>query len=250
MDISEVAWTDEGKDEIYVTSYPRSGNTWLNKLLCDLLRSPLKDTPEMAPAWFGPHRDGEHVIRKVHRVGTDKLDRGKWVLIQRDPRDVVVSAMYYNGGTSLWSFLAWNLCRCSGDDPTMGVYETWLRSWLDHPDTLDAITKYELLHTDPINELRRVVHALTGISLEDAWIKECYERQNFAKVKAAAKGKLDRPMHKGVAGAWKSHFTRAEAAFFHDSLGDFMLEQGYITTDRWRWDLPRTSNHCSCVGQD
>lgn len=261
-------WSDVGKQEIFVTSFPRSGNTWLNRLLCDLLGSPLKNTPDMTPVWFGPRVDGEHVVRKVHRVGADKLDRGKWVLIQRDPRDVAVSIMYYRGGTSLWSFIAWMACRCGGKDPTagiyegwlrpwldhpdvlkdpaMGIYEAWLRSWLDHPDMPDVVTRYELLHTDPINELHRVVYALTGISLEEAWTRECYERQGFEKVRTAAGGVLDHPMRKGIVGDWRNHFTNAEGCFFHDSLGDFMQEQGYIVDPSWWKTLPRTSNHCTC----
>jgi hypothetical protein len=46
--------------EIFTAGYPRSGSTWLNRLLGDLLDSPLQvpNTPSAELEYFGPGRDG------------------------------------------------------------------------------------------------------------------------------------------------------------------------------------------------
>lgn len=225
---------EETREEIFVTSYPRSGNTWLNRLLADLLRSPLQNEPKMTSVWFGPRRDGQHVIRKVHRRGYEKLQRGRWVLIQRDPRDVMVSAYHYTRSPSLLHTISIALCRCG--DETMGVYERWLRSWLDHPGLADACTRYEWLHQDPVGELARIVPQLTGMELDRQWIGECVERQRFDRVRA--QGGDSHAMRKGVVGDWRKHLTQAEGHLVHDSLGSFMRQQGYIESDDWWRSLP------------
>jgi len=224
--------------EIYVTAFPRSGNTWLNRLLADVLNSPMQTQPNAVVNWASEGRDGDYVLRKAHKLGYEKTD-GKWIFIQRDPRDVAVSAMYYSKSPSLLETLMTLLCRCEPWKPgifrKVGVYERWVRSWLD-TGLADVVTKYEILHADPVHELSRIVSVLTGLSLDMDWIRECVQRQSFDVVAKSRKGDL--AMRKGIVGDWRNHFTRPEGHLLNDYLGEFMYEQRYIEKFDWWVNLP------------
>src|SRR5438552_477978 len=92
--------------DVFLASYPRSGNTWLRFILCDLLtgRSDqfewvTRQTAELGeqgrvPALFP---DGGRVIKTHHSF---RSDYGRAVCLVRDARDVVLSehALYLGTG--------------------------------------------------------------------------------------------------------------------------------------------------------
>jgi len=102
------------KKVIYVCGHPKSGNTWLTRLLGSVLNSPTggcmpsQDGKEIATE--GQDRTGDYFIRKGHFTFTDEgdclvpsphkmnlkyLTNEKIVFIVRDPRDICVSGAYH-----------------------------------------------------------------------------------------------------------------------------------------------------------
>lgn len=225
-----------GLSEIHTTGHPRSGNTWLNRLLSDLLSSPLQIMPGEDIEYFGKKTDGDYVIRKKHILSDEKPQTGKIIFIQRDPRDVIVSAMYYRNNKPTPE----NLMRvmrtfCEPDaNPkykiyhNMGTYERFIRSWMD-TGLADVNTKYERLHHTPLPELRRIGLLLTGINFGIDWIAECYERQRFDNWK----DDYHHSMRKGIVGDWKKYFRKDHGEYITKHLGQLMIEQKYIDDLDW-----------------
>lgn len=225
--------------QIIVTAYPKSGITWLVHLLCDLLNSPQQDTPNMEPLWWGPDRGGNYTISKQHSpfnleghttVITPKdLETKKVIFLQRDPRDVAVSAvMYRAGNTSLVD----NMQRMF-----RGItYLRWINSWLRDCRFSITITKYEDLYLFPYASLSIILHKITRENVVDAMLKGAIKRHSFSEMRQYMND--DHFMRKGIIGDWRNHFTRNIGRQFNDELGEFMLEQSYIDSLDWWKELP------------
>lgn len=122
---------------IYIIGYPKSGTTWLTRLMGDILNCPTggsvpeEDKNEVATeGWDRPNR-GKLVVRKghfrpitatelvpaAHLMDVSHLELGKHFLIHiiRDPRDICVSGAYH-WSISVEKFLdrmiAGDIARC------------------------------------------------------------------------------------------------------------------------------------------
>jgi hypothetical protein len=228
--------------EIIVNAFPKSGVTWLLHLVCDLLEAQHQDTPQMEPLSYGHPVSGEWVVRKTHYPYWEQAIphlKGKVVIFtQRDPRDVVVSAMFYRKTTDLDEAI---------DVMIKSKYVDYLESWLKPVEPLKVAqviyTRYEWLHQGP-GELARIFVSLTKTSLEggglipDEVIKRtqvALDRQSFPNM---VKQLGDRHfMRKGIVGDWRNHFNRDQAQRFNDHFGQFMLEQGYVDDLEWWKDV-------------
>jgi len=223
--------------EVIVNAYPKSGVTWLLRLICDLLEAQHKDTQQMEPLTYGHPVKGGWVVKKTHYPywqHSIPILKGKTVVMsQRDPRDVVVSAMFYRKTMDL--------------DAAINViihpknsYTKWVGSWLDPIEPLKVaqcvFTRYEWLHSHPIQALRWIIKELTGEWPSYARIEEALERQSFENMSRQYRdgGHF---MRKGIVGDWRNHFTRDLARKFNEHLGEFMLEQGYIDGLDWWEDV-------------
>lgn len=214
--------------ELYVVGRPRSGTVWLNRLIADALNSPLEiDNPNAeAATYFGPGRDGGYVVRKAH----DGEKRAPTVFIQRDPRDVAISTMFYRDQTDLFPVVH-QMC-----EPYSASYEYHIRMWLDDRKKAEAYTRYEELHKDGVKELRRIIRLLVGKELSIENCLEVYKRQSFAVVKQGdTGGRLTHSMRKGIVGDWRKYFTREIGEYMHQHMGEFMIEEGYVADSHW-WE--------------
>lgn len=99
-----------GMEKIYIIGFPKSGNTWLTRLLADILNAPAgsvidhndskeiaSDLNEALAQWNKP--SGYKIIKThcITEVLMKKYDPAikRIVYIQRDFRDVVISAFFY-----------------------------------------------------------------------------------------------------------------------------------------------------------
>ncbi len=219
---------------LLVNAFPKSGVTWLLHLVCDLLEGVHQDTPQMDPYSYGHPVTSDWVIRKTHypywSQAIPHLKGETVILSQRDPRDVVVSAMFYRKAPDLDKAI---------DVMVQSDYVGYLESWLK-PDDLRVkklmVTRYEYLHKKPIIELRGIIEELTGDWLTDDRIKQAIDRQSFTNMVNQFGG--DRHfMRKGIVGDWRNHFSREQADRFNIHFGEFMLKQGYVDNLEWWKDV-------------
>lgn len=226
--------------EVIVNAYPKSGVTWLLRLVCDLLEGIHQDTPQMKPLSYGHPVTSDWIVRKAHypywEHAIPHLKNKTVVVTQRDPRDIVVSAMYYRKTTDL------DLAISVMVSPKRS-YAEWVESWLASGEQLKVkkliITRYERLHSQPYTELKGIVSHLITKPLaipSDERIQEAIARQSFENMRKHYNdgGHF---MRKGIVGDWRNHFDREQAKRFNGFFGEFMLEQGYVDDLEWWKDV-------------
>ncbi|MFW5886400.1 MAG: sulfotransferase domain-containing protein, partial [Bacteroidota bacterium] len=88
---------------IYIVGYPKSGNTWLTRLVGDTLNSPTgsaygKHQADLATE--GWNRPGKYIVLKSHHSQKDKPEfittQSKIIYIYRDFRDVLISGFFHH----------------------------------------------------------------------------------------------------------------------------------------------------------
>lgn len=212
------------RPRIYVAGYPRSGTTWLCRLIADAWDCPLgtmhnKGVFHGHPA-EGKDRAGPFVVLHGHsppqKIATEK---GDFVLfIYRDPRDVIVSISHYFK-TPLDEAINDAIHGRSGaTGPRRHPIAEYVREWL-YSDVPDYITQYEDLHENAGRVLHGIEQVLQVMPLND--FPSVVRRQAFARRKGAPA--LDpehhkRHMRKGIVGDWQNHLTVLQLARTQENI--------------------------------
>lgn len=247
---------------IYVAGYPKSGTTYLTRLLGDVLNSPTggcvpsEDKNEVATE--GLSRPGSYVVRKghfvliddkgdgpvvphPHRLAWQQLTNERIIFLVRDPRDICVSGAYHwncSVGEFLERMIVGSVARC-------GRWDKYCNDWLK-PDGGDfskplespegyitAVIKYEDLITETRYTISTLGQHIYGIrdTFELGTIDGIIERQSFANRKAQIgdnEQDLKRNnMRKGVVGDWRNHFNIHMDARICIQFGWMMERLGY-----------------------
>lgn len=228
------------RENVFVVGFPRSGNTWVARLLGDALDSPIKKREgkgeSIADEGFG--RPGNYIIRQEHS-DPDQIEKNEHViLVIRDPKDVAVSAMHY-----------WELkdiekaanCIVYGRWPTphgsgwVYFYDWWLEEGFDY------LIRYEKLHKSTKQELENMLGAINAEPEND--LNKVVARQSFGSRKKYAKihgHKMphgytvqNKALRKGTVGDWKNYFDADllrkmnDAEPYNISYKELVKELGY-----------------------
>lgn len=78
---------------IFVVGFPKSGNTWLLRILCDVIGANIDQPDAVNRAGFDKER--ERLIHKIHFAHAANV-QGRIIYIVRDVRDVLVSGFFFN----------------------------------------------------------------------------------------------------------------------------------------------------------
>jgi len=234
------------KENIFVIGFPRSGNTWVARLLGDVLNSPVKArSGKVAIADEGFDRPGKYIIRQEHSDPNQFTEQDKVVLVVRDPRDVIVSAMHY---WKMKDIETATLCVIYGKWPTVQG-SGWVRLyewWLGEKTKIDYLIKYEDLYNNTEREVINMLDALGVIS--EKLIGDVVKRQSFSARKEYANMHPDRlsynldvqnrALRKGIVGDWTNYFDnglleKIKTANAHDiSFAEIAQEYGYDVCSR------------------
>ena len=247
------------KIPIFVAGYPKSGTTWLTRLLGEVLHSPTGgsiprlDNTEIATE--GQDRVSNYVIRKGHFV-IDQENTSKWgtrahllspndltifqaVHIVRDPRDIAVSAAFH------WSMsmnqIVHNMIKGSNNFRFCGPWAEYVDSWID-VDPAVLIVRYEDLLLDGITTISRILREFE-ITPNKRKIEEAYEKQKFSVRKAhVEKFGASYPlgldfnvkfMRKGESGDWVNYFNKQLAFEAEVHFGSLLRKFGYESDINW-----------------
>jgi hypothetical protein len=223
-------------NDIYVIGYPKTGTTWIARLLGDVLNSPVGSAYRPATnkciASEGADRPGPYYIGQSHAtpvylgkdepvwqddhlvINIDALTDEKIVIVERDPRDVVVSARHHWDIESLdkaldcMMFAEWPI-------PHGGGWHMWYAAWEGVPDHERVIrVSYDRLLARTGIELFALLVKL-GVSASYDEVAASVARQSFDARKLWTIREGDnlnygkdfqvRFLRKGQSGDWKNH---------------------------------------------
>jgi len=167
------------------------------------------------------------------------------VFIHRDPRDVIVSSVFYiseiNPGHALHEYYNQEFgsveerinAEITGiDDPEnrySGVrkrFEKYI-GWLDQPSVLSLRFEEIILARD--EAFSRLLDYLEGRGAKFAVPRD----QALAALHATIQPKKSGTFRKGQPGNWREHFTEANKALFKESAGDILIRLGYEKDNDW-----------------
>lgn len=238
------------RQQLVVTGFPRSGNTWLSRLLGDALNSPVTGWKAAKPlAEEGLDRPGDYVVRQLHlqpmydvgcnefmpnayRANIPAWNGEKVIHIMRDPRDVAVSLMHYWNRPSIEDAVEVML---DGKNPVK-VHGRWLHfvsKWMAVNTIPVYHVTYERLNMNPAGTLKAIARRFE-LPLDDGAIMRAVDNQAFEKKRQHIAAHGDdynygeaiqlKAMRKGVVGDWVNHFSVDLAQSTWDVWGHFINE--------------------------
>lgn len=233
-EIPRTPWDDQDihPDDVFLVSYPRSGNTWLRYIMTNLrfpdaewsLLSVGSAFPEIRGIVHPSFAPSPRWI-KSHEPYTNKYP--KVIYIVRDGRDVAVSFYHWSGyyrSDSFENYVKHHILARDG-------WHNHVKSWLENQSNSDIlVVHYENLVHSPITELQSICKFVglnrSSQEIEIAINRSSFERQqsDFRKFKPFEYKKVG---VKGGPGKWKEYFNDQLLEEFFKVAGEAMTMAGY-----------------------
>lgn len=245
-------------DDVFVVSYPRSGNTWTRFLIGNLI-SP--DDPvtfanvesRIPEIYFNPDRR----LRRLKRPRILKSHESfqphypAVIYIVRDPRDVAVSYYHHNvkAGNIADNYAMEDFIprfMAAEFDTKLGSWSDNVLSWLRlrHGSERFLLLRYEEMKANPAAELRRIAQFLgrwnfglvdtspdkltRAVELSSPQRMRELEKTQAKDWVLTRKTRQDKPfVRTASAGGWKATLSERSVALLEANWGGLMRELGY-----------------------
>jgi len=245
-------------DDVFLVSYPRSGNTWTRFLIGNLI---YQDEPvtfaniesRLPEIYFNP----DHILRRLPRPRILKSHEcfqphyRRIIYIVRDPRDVAVSFYHHNikAGNIAEDYAIANFVPrfINGEfDAKWGSWSDHVLSWMllrqDVPEFL--MLRYESMKEQPETELARIVVFLRECSFRaiDASREKLQraidlsspdhmrelEKQQASQWVLTRETRSDKPFVRlATSGGWKTQLPEESVVAIEAAWGAVMQSLGY-----------------------
>lgn len=241
-------------DDVFLVSYPRSGNTWLKFMIAHLLTGEevgFDRSEELVPP-VGMHARAPRLTPAGGRVVKShepyrRLHGRAYrtvVYLARDGRDVAVSYYFHQIRRDFFSgefgdFLTHFL---RGDVEGYGAWHDHVESWLARPRAARTlVVRYEDLLADTPAELARVAEFL-GAPADDAALRAVVESNTASRMRSkeddsqllTRRKRNDVPfVRRAAAGTWTEAFGDDELDRFERVAGAALSRLGYELHARW-----------------
>ena len=241
-------------DDVFLVSFPKSGNTWTRFLLANLVSpnepATFSNLHRLIPDPFAtPKRDFDRMARpriiKSHECFDPRYPRV--IYIVRDPRDVVLSQYHYHrklkrieDTSPIENFVTRFL---AGETCPHGSWGQNVVTWLStrEGDARFLLLRYEDMIADTARELRKVV-SFVGLSTTPAQITAAVERSSAQQMRKMEQTQSDdcaltKDSRKDLSfirsaksGGWRAELPPSQAARIETSWGHLMKHLGYELT--------------------
>ncbi|XP_061167052.1 sulfotransferase 2A8-like [Saccostrea echinata] len=237
--IADIVNLPTRKDDVFVISYPKSGNHWLNAIVPRLQNSCL-DTPHKMTEKFLEFIPDLQVLETVPspRIMTSHLpvkyipkeNKGKVIHSVRNPKDIVLSAFHHYTTDPMvkdfvhpdWPSFVDDFLR--GDCYYGSWFERekeWEKAARQNPEKI-LIVYYEDLKKNGMETMRQISNFL-GTSSGPKFLQAVYDECTFEKVKEREKDTIWKFIYrKGEVGDWKSMFTEEQNKKFDQVFNEEM----------------------------
>ena len=229
-----------------MTSWPRSGNTWMRYLIFHALvddvaadlatveeNIPIVDRPDLKRV-LARMEARERRVFKTHEPFAPYYLQGKTVYIIRDGRDATLSLYHYRTKLNRLEMSRSEFIRRTlSDEFDYGSWHRHLAGWIandPHPNLL--LVRYEDMLKDTPGELTRVLTHF-GVSVPSERITRAVERaslENVNKGFAKQAAEKDRDFSGGLGGGSgraAEVFSMADMELFRERAGDVLRRLGY-----------------------
>jgi len=233
-------------NDIILTSFPKSGNTWIRFFLCNLISlEEWGGEPVTFPKLNATMPElGVNNLFKVWKCNAIprvvKTHKPYWrifkghrvILLVRDPRDVMVSYYHFEKEKRDKSFVGSfsEFIR----HPTFGV-EAWCEHFASWRSEASVIVTYEDLQHDDVTEFSRMLQAV-DVDVDERLIREAATRSRFESMrKAEEKEGVRRSgeffeeegefMRRGERGQWQEYFNSEDMQYTRRIVGKHDIEE-------------------------
>lgn len=234
--ISDVKTKDS---DLFVVSYPRSGNYWLRFMLATYLHGiqiHWNNFKDHCPMIYHVNNVQARSVRRPRIFGAhntyDKVPNS--IYLHRDPRDVVISQYYYNlkRGHIDCAFYEFFDNFVEGNINAFGCWRDNVRSWIDGAD---IVLSYDELQDNANAQIRRILskfnYDIDGVRIEKSvhWCRfENMKRLEKKQGHLQAESEKDIDfIRKGKSRQWENFLTEEQKEIMMDKFGDIMEELGY-----------------------
>jgi hypothetical protein len=239
------------EDDVFVTSYPKSGNTWTRFLIANLIypQEPVTflNIGQLLP---DPEWQSRNILANCPRPRVIKSHHPfdprykKVIFIVRDPRDIVLSQHHFQikrgvvePGASIHEFVPRFI---EGQTSDYGSWGQNVGSWLiaRHHTPGFLLLRYEDLLDRPIDELAKIATFLgldrnreqlaRAVELSSADHMRRLETEQAAKWIVTKATRKDMPfMRSAKAGGWRGALPEESVAQIEAAWGKLMRALGY-----------------------
>jgi hypothetical protein len=229
------------RDDIFLVSYPKSGNTWIRFLLANLLAAKNPVTYESLEDYIPSLHRSKERINQFRRPRIIKSHfpfyyiYPKSIYIVRDGRDALVSFYHYLSdlGKFKGSFEDFFF---SDAHMEVGTWQTHVQGALsykkENPSNM-VIIRYEDLLVDTVLQIRRIV-SFCDINKSEEAILEAVEKSTFKQLKRMQRekgifieNKKVNFFRRGVTRQWQAYFSPEISELFIRESGELLGHLGY-----------------------
>jgi hypothetical protein len=241
--------------DIYLVSYPKSGNTWMRYLLTYAIWPEVAeiDLVEMAsyiPS-FGHQKDRDAMLdlnlpcnQLRHRIIKEhaRYDASaqhyvkRAIYLVRDGRDAIVSYWHFCNQRDNTSIPFSEFIELSAKpEHSYGPWREHVLGWVNAPLETKLILRYEDMLTDTFSCLRRAL-TFAEIDVSDSVIEKAVNRASFDSMKKLENTKGFNVDHlvnvefvrQGKSGKWGDTFKPGDLVRFNKFHGGSLKEVGYL----------------------
>jgi hypothetical protein len=237
-------------DDIFIVSFPKSGNTWVRFLVANILFGEEQNVSFLNIEKLSPdiyqHSDAvlsecdSPRVLKSHEYFDPRYNRV--ILVVRDPRDVAVSQYYFmiknrqiDESLSITDFVDKFI---NSETSRFGNWSENIGSWLGAMRQDLCLIRYENIKSDTANSVNKIACFL-GKKLTDSQIQNVIEKSSFKSMQSMERvqGKSWKPTKKsrqdipfvrsGEVGQWQSELPEEAAEKIWNVWSERMIQLGY-----------------------